>query len=174
MNEAQRALVAEISSGPRGGVRGPFVPLLYQPELASRVQRLGEFLRFNSLLGQALVEFAILLAGRHWSCQFEWYVHAPLAAKVGVSQAIIDAIAERRLPPDMNDDQKMVYDVCNQIYATGRLSDATFEMAAGRFKREGVLELLAICGYYSLLAFVLNVSDDPLPNGETTPLKHGN
>ena len=171
MTPEQRKLFDDIASGPRGGVNGPFEPLLYNPELGRLVQNLGEFLRFRSRLSPPLFELCVLVAARHWSCQYEWYMHGRLADKVGLPPAIIEAIREGRVPPEMSADEKLVYDVCTETHRNGRLSDELFNRAEERFGREGVLELLACCGYYSLLAFVLNVSDDPLPNDAPPPLK---
>jgi 4-carboxymuconolactone decarboxylase len=170
MTPAQRAIFDDMSSGPRGGVNGPFRPLLYQPDLLSHVRGLGDHLRFKLKLSMALAEIAVLVAARRWTCQFEWYRHAPFAEKEGLSASIIAAIKDGRRPAEMNEDETVVYDVCTTIQESGRLPDALFEAATARFGRDGVLELLALCGYYSMLAFVLNVADDPLPNGAPPPL----
>lgn len=171
MTPEQKKLFDEIASGPRGGVNGPFRPLLHNPELGRLVQNLGEFLRFRTRLSRSLFELTVLVAARHWTCQYEWHVHGPLAEKAGLSPAIVEAIREGRVPTGMSKDEKLVYDVCTEVHKNGRLSDELFNSAEASFGREGVLELLACCGYYSLLAFVLNVSADPLPNGAGPYLK---
>ncbi|MBN3522231.1 carboxymuconolactone decarboxylase family protein, partial [Algoriphagus lutimaris] len=71
MNAAQRAVAAEITAGPRGEVRGPFIALIHNPELASRVQKLGEFLRWQGKLPPKLKELAVLVTARRWTCQHE-------------------------------------------------------------------------------------------------------
>ena len=171
MTEAQRELYNTIASGPRGGVRGPFLPLMHHPDLAMQLQRIGELLRYRAKSPNVLIEFGILMTARKWSCQFEWFAHAPLARKAGLSDDIIEAIADSRRPSRLSDEEAVAYDVCEEVNRSGRLSDATFDRATKVFGHDGVLELISVCGYYSLLAFVLNVADDPLPDGASPPLR---
>ncbi len=96
MTDAQNKAAAEILSGPRKAVVGPFIPLLRSPELMSRLQKVGEYLRFNTKLGSNMSEFIILQMARHMTQQFEWDSHADLALKAGVKQETITAIAEGR------------------------------------------------------------------------------
>ena len=37
LTEAQKKAAAEVTAGPRGGVIGPFIPLLRSPEFMSRL-----------------------------------------------------------------------------------------------------------------------------------------
>ena len=50
LDEAQRAAAQALIDGPRKGVYGPFLPLLRSPVLLDRVAKLGEYLRFESVL----------------------------------------------------------------------------------------------------------------------------
>ena len=110
MNDAQRAAAAELIAGPRKAVKGPFIPLLRSPELLARVQKVGEYLRFDSALPPRLSEFATLIVARTWTQQFEWFVHVPLALAAGTSQSTIDALRDGRRPHDMSDDEALVHD----------------------------------------------------------------
>lgn len=170
MTEAQRALVAEIAGGPRGGVRGPFIALLHNPALAHRVQALGEHLRFNTGLPQALVELAVLVTARRWTCQYEWVAHERIARKEGLSDHIIAAIAEGRRPDPLMAEEALVFDIAHAAHASGDLPDALFAAAEARFGRHAILDLLALCGYYALLAMVLNTARPSLPDGMPPPL----
>lgn len=170
MSEAQREVAARIASGPRGSLRGPFLVLLHNPELAERVQALGEHLRYRNAVPRRLVEVAVLVTARHWTCQYEWFMHAPLALREGVAEATITAIAANRRPDTMTDDEALAYDVAVAAHAGGDLPDSLFAAAEARFGRAGVLDLLAVCGYYTLQAMVLNAARAPLPGGAPTPL----
>lgn len=170
MSEAQREVAARIAGGPRGDLRGPFLVLLHNPELAERVQALGEHLRYRSALPQRLVELAVLVTARRWSCQYEWVMHAPLARREGVPDETIAAIAANRRPGAMTEDEALAYDVATAALAGGDLPDALFAAAAARFGRAGLLDLLALCGYYTLQAMVLNAARAPLPGGARPPL----
>ena len=165
MTPRQREVADVIASGPRGALKGPFLALIHNPELASRVQALGEHLRFGTGLSQALVEIAILVTGRRWNCQYEWAAHSRIASEAGLRQEVIDAIAVRGKPSQLNPEEALILEFAEQTVCDGAPSDATFEAAVARFGRPTVLDLLAVCGYYTLLAFVLNTAQLPLPPG---------
>jgi 4-carboxymuconolactone decarboxylase len=171
MSDTQRAAAAEISAGPRGEVRGPFLALIHNAELARRMQALGEHLRWNNKLPLPLLELAVLYTARRWSCQHEWYMHEKLARKAGLAPPVIEAIAAGREPQGMAQDEALVYAACRQAHAGGRLDDATFAALRARFGLDGVLDLLVLNGYYSAMAMVLNTAGMPLPDDAAPPLK---
>ena len=170
MTPAQREVAAEISAGPRGEVRGPFIALLHNPELAARVQKLGEHLRWKGKLPPKLKELAVLVTARRWTCQHEWVMHSKLALDNGLSKQTVDAIAAGR-EPALSDDEKAVYAFCREVHATGRAGDAAFAQIQRRFGLDGALELIALNGYYTMMAMVLNTAGLPLPGNVEPPLK---
>jgi 4-carboxymuconolactone decarboxylase len=171
MNEAQRAVAEKIAAGPRGEVRGPYLALLHHPALAARLQELGEELRWKGKLPKRLLELAILVTARRWTCQHEWFMHEKLARQAGLDPLIISAVAQRIVPKDLPEEEAEVYDFCAEAHASGRVSDAAFEAVKRRVGLEGALELLVICGYYSVMAMVLNTAGMPLPGNAEPPLK---
>jgi 4-carboxymuconolactone decarboxylase len=171
MTEAQRAVAAEISAGPRGEVRGPFLALIHNPELARCMQALGEPLRWKNRLPLPLLELAVLMTARKWSCQHEWYMHEKLARKAELDPRIIEAVAQDREPQGMSADEALVYRACRQAHRSGRLDDDTFNALRERFGLDGVLDLLVLNGYYSAMAMVLNTAGMPLPDNAAPPLK---
>jgi 4-carboxymuconolactone decarboxylase len=171
MTSAQRAAAAEIAAGPRGEVRGPFVALIHHPALARRIQALGDQLRWHSTLPPKLLELAVLVTARRWTCQHEWFMHEKLARRAGLDERIIAAIRDAQMPKDMNREESLVHAFCLQAHTTGRVDDATFAAARELFGLDGVLELLALNGYYSMMAMVLNSADLPLPEGAAPPLQ---
>lgn len=154
----QKLAVDEMVAGPRGAVIGPFIATLRSPELTRRLQHLGEYLRFNAALPAKLREMAILLTAREWTQGFEWGTHVPLAEKAGLSPETIAAIAGARLPASMDRGESLVYDVFTELYRDRVLSDATYDGAVKEFGEQGVVDLIAIIGYYTTLAMVLNVA----------------
>ena len=171
MTPRQRESYQGIVSGPRKGAAGPFNALLRSPEVADRVQKVGEYVRFGSSIPAALNEMAILITGRFWGAQYEFWAHSRLARTAGLSDGIIGAIAEGRRPDGMSDDERIVYDFCTELFRDKAVSDAAFAAAAARFGEAGVIDLIAACGYYSIVSMVLNVDRVPLPAGETAPLR---
>jgi 4-carboxymuconolactone decarboxylase len=158
-------------SGPRKGAVGPFNALLRSPDVADRVQRVGEYVRFQTTIPAPLNEMAILITGRFWSAQFEFWAHTRLARTAGLPDPIIEAIAAGRRPATMSGDERIVYDFCTELFRDKRVSDATFQAVVGRFGEQGVIDLIAATGYYSIVSMVLNVDRYPLPDGEPPPLK---
>jgi 4-carboxymuconolactone decarboxylase len=172
MSTRQREVADTIASGPRGALKGPFLALIHNPELASHLQALGEHLRFGTGLPQHLVEIVILATARRWSCDYEWAAHSRIAREAGLREDVIDAIAARAKPQRLEPDEAMLLDFAEQTVWNGEPSDAAFDAIVERFGRATTLDLLAVCGYYSLLAFVLNTARLPLPVGAKplTPL----
>jgi 4-carboxymuconolactone decarboxylase len=168
--DEQRRYAQEIIDGPRGSLVSPFVPLLRSPELMSHVARLGEYLRYRSAIGLRLSELAILLTARQWTQQVEWAIHAPIAVREGVAQETVDAIAERRRPPSMSDDEAAVYDFCAELQRDRSISDATWCRSVDRLGEQGVMDLVAVVGYYTLLSMVMNAARTPTPSSTVTPL----
>ena len=171
MNEEQRSVYRAIAGGPRGGVRGPFNFLLRSPELADRAQKLGEYARFKSSLRAALNELAILVTARYWSAQYEWYAHVKLAEKAGLRPEIIRSIGKNQKPADMSADETIVYEFCHELHHKKEVSDATYAAAAKRFGERGVVDLVGVSGYYTLVSMVLNVERHALPDGQPDPLQ---
>ena len=170
MSPEQRAVAAEITAGPRGEVRGPFIALIHHPELARRLQALGEELRWKSKLPKALLELAVLVTARRWTCQHEWFMHDALARKAGLDAGVIDAIREGH-DAAMGKDEAMVLAFCRDAHTSGRVGDEAFAAVRDRFGLQGALDLLALCGYYTLMAMVLNSAGLPLPGNAAPPLK---
>lgn len=154
MSALQREVAAEITAGPRGEVRGPFLALLHHPQLARRVQQLGEQLRWGGRLPPQVRELAVLITARRWSCDYEWAMHESLARKAGLDDETIAAIARGVAPAGMS----AAYGFCRQALDSGGVDDAAFNALQREVGLEGALELLALCGYYTLLAMVLNTA----------------
>jgi 4-carboxymuconolactone decarboxylase len=172
MTDAQRKAAEELASGPRGEVRGPFNVLLRSPELMSPLQKVGEYLRFRCQLDRRIAEMATLMAARHWTQLYEWNAHRPLALKAGLKAEIAAAIAEGRRPVGMAQDEEIVYDLLTEALQNKSVSDATYERALTQFGEQNLVDLLAIAGYYALLAMLLNVARTPLPEGREPGMPH--
>lgn len=158
----QQSVSDAISSGPRGGLIGPFGPLLHSPGLADRMQRTGEYLRFVSDLDRSVFEFAVLVVARHRDQAFEWAHHAPIALRAGVPSDVIEAVAEG--------DKAAVVDPFAQLqtFVTGLLDhneipDSLVSELIVMHGHAGVMDLVVAVGYYSTLAMVMEVAGTPAP-----------
>lgn len=166
----QRAVADAIISGPRGGLRGPFESWLRSPGLAGPAQALGEHCRFGSALPRDLSEFAILLTGKHWRAQFEFWAHARLAREAGLPEEIIEAVRTGQPPACRNAAQQAIYDLVTAYFAANRVPDTVFNRALAELGERGVVDLVGIVGYYGLVSMTLNVFEVSLPAGEPEPL----
>jgi len=169
----QQALVAAINSGPRGRFSntGPFAVFLHAPTFGLLAQQLGGHLRFKTSLPPRLSEFAILCTGQYWKAQYEWHVHASIAAQQGVKEVTIRALKAGRTPKSAPRDEMAIYTFAKELYATRRVSDATYARVQKVLGDAGMVELVGILGYYVLISMTLNVFRMPLPEGAPQPFR---
>jgi 4-carboxymuconolactone decarboxylase len=171
MMPAQKTMIDHLLSGERAGTTGPFNVLLRSPEMGDVAQNLGAQLRYHSSLPRKLNEFAIVLTGRYWNAQYEFYAHRPLAIQAGMKESVIDAVAAGKRPAGMQPDEEAVYNFCTELENTKQVSDATFRAAVDKVGERGTVDLIAVQGYYTLVSMILNVDKYPLPDGAKAPLK---
>ena len=169
--EAQKKAAVEFQKERMTEVFGPFVPLSRSPQLMIDAARMGTYLRFGNTLPRALCEFAIILQARRWTQEYEWYVHAADARTAGLPEEIIRAVAEGRRPEKMSDDQDIVYEFGRELNDLHAVTDRTYARALARFGEQGVMDLVGVNGFYSLISMVLNVGRTPLPKGAAPALK---
>lgn len=169
LDEAQRAVAEAMTSGPRGGVIGPFTVLLRAPAVADAVQRLGAGLRFSGMLEDALREIAICTVSRRWQAQFEWFAHHPIAVKAGVDPAALERLRQGEDPRFADATQQLVWRLSKAVLDHGRLGDADFAAGRDALGEPRLVELLTVLGYYTLLSFILNVGEVPVPGEKPFP-----
>lgn len=169
LSPEQRKVHDEIVAGPRGKVVGPLRVWLHSPELAENAQALGRFARFGTQLPPVLSELAILVTARIWSSGFEWSHHAPIAATVGLPAEVIEAIGEARRPAFADPVQRAVFDASVEVHRDRRMSDASYAAALAALGLQGLIDLVGICGYYTLISMTINVFDVPDDAGPTLP-----
>lgn len=169
MTTRQREVAANIGSGARAGVKGPFPAWLHSPEMAERLQNVGRFMRWESSLPPRLSELAILVTAKRWRARFEWYAHHKMAMDGGLSPAIAEDVRLGRTPSNMAEDEAAVFRFVSEVQATGDVSDEAFNEAKRLFGEKGCAELLGITGYYTAVSFTLNVDRVALPEGVPDP-----
>lgn len=163
LDDAQREAQARISSGPRGALFGPFVPLLRSPEAMTRLQLVGEYLRFDSVLDDDLVELVILYVARAWDQDFEFGYHHPLALKAGLPEEVVDDVARGVRPTGGRPEVGAVFDLVDELHRTRQVSDATYDAAVALLGDTRVVEVVVTAGYYTTLAMTMNVARTPPP-----------
>ncbi len=174
MNPDQRRVHDKIISGRRGRIQGPLRAALHNADLADRWQALGELLRYNTTLTPRQSELAILVTGRACRSPFEWYAHRLESEKVGIEQAVIEAILADAVPPGLSQDDALIVQVATELNRSNSVSDGTYADALARLGERRLVELVALVGYYTMVAMTLNAHEIPLPEGVAPafPLPH--
>lgn len=181
MTPEQKAAAEALRAGPRASVGSsataaadsvgsPFNIWIRHAELLDRLQRVGEYIRFKSSLPPRLNEFAILITAREWEAQYEWFAHHRLAMAGGLDPKIAEDLANGRRPANMKPDEAIVYDFTTELHKHHGVSDATYQRAVAAFGEGGVADLIAVNGYYVLVAMTVNVDRTPIPNDGKPPL----
>ena len=171
LTDAQKKAAADFLVERKQEVFGPFVPLSRSPQLMLTAARMGTYLRFGNSLPRDVSEFAILLMSRRMTQQYEWYVHAADGKTAGLSDAIIQAVADGRRPENMSEGQEIVYEFSMELNDFHSVTDRTYARMVAKFGEQGMMDLIGLNGYYSLISMVLNVGRTPLPPGNAPALK---
>ena len=171
MSPAQRSIADAILSGPRGRLSGPSNAWLRSPELADHLQKVGEYVRFNTSLDKRVNEMAILMTAQAWGSTYEWYAHAPRALKAGLDPSIIAAIGAGRKPDNMKDDEAVVWEFTTQLRRDHGVDDAIYAKALEKFGERGIIDLIGVNGYYDVVSMTLNVAHVKPPADAELPFK---
>ena len=171
MTPAQRSIAEAIMNGPRGRMSGPFNAWLRSPVLADRLQKVGEYVRFNTSLDKRINEMAILMTAQAWGAQYEWNAHAPLALKAGLDPAVVKAIGAGEKPASMKDDEAIVWEFTMQLRRDHSVNDAIYSKALEKFGEQGIVDLIAVNGYYDVVSMTLNVARVKAPAEAEMPFK---
>lgn len=162
--------IVDAIAASRGQVGGPFSILLHSPNTAGRTAHLGAYLRYESTLPKVNRELAIITTAREFDCDYEWSAHATIAREAGVSEATVNAVANRGDIDTLPKDDALIIRFGRELHRNRKVSEATFEAARNRFGEQGVVELTATMGYYALLAYTLNTFEvQPAPDTPRLP-----
>ena len=170
MNADQKQTYDEAIAGKRGAPPAPMMAWLNSPAMARHATRLGETLRFNTMFPAKLSEIAILVTARHFTAHYEWFAHKRLALKGGMDLKIIEAIRDRRTPQVDDPKAQMIYDVAKSLHEGHGLTKALYEEAVNVLSVRGLVEIVGLCGYYTMVSMTLNTFEFDLPEGQVSEL----
>src|SRR6202035_5165025 len=173
LNEAQKPLGEQIMKVSSVGLGGPYNPMIRSPVLGQRLYDLFYYLRWQTSVPTKLNEFAILIIGRQWRSQVEWYAHAPLAAKAGLSADIIAELKANQRPSNMAEDEAVVYDFVTELTTTQKVTDETYMRAKKVFNDQQIVDLTGVAGNYVMVAMMLAMAEETVPPGKEPPFKVG-
>jgi len=149
----------------KGAMAGPFNAWMHAPGIGRPASRLGSVLRFGTSIERRLLEMAIITVGAHWKSEFEWWAHARMASDHGISDSVITAVGNGDIPDFDNQDEQVVHSVAKQLIETGRIDDDLYQTAVEILGHKGMVEVVSLCGYYTMISFTLNAFNVPLPPG---------
>jgi 4-carboxymuconolactone decarboxylase len=170
MSADQKQTYDESIAGKRGAPPAPMMAWLNSPEMARHATRLGAVLRFDTIFPAKLSEIAILVTARHFTSHYEWFAHKRLALKGGMDAKIIEDIRDRRTPHFDDPRARMIYDVAKSLHEARGLSQNLYEEAVNVLTLRGLVEIIGLCGYYTMVSMTLNTFEFGLPDGETSEL----
>jgi 4-carboxymuconolactone decarboxylase len=173
LNEGQKSLGEQVMKVSSVGLAGPYNPMMRSPVLGQRLFDLFHYLRWETSVPAKLNEFAILIIGRQWRSQVEWFAHAPLAQKAGLSPQIIAELKANKRPSGMAEDEAAVYDFVTELTTTKKVSDETYARAKKIFNDQQIVDLTAVAGNYVMVAMMLAMAEESTPPGKEAPFKPG-
>jgi 4-carboxymuconolactone decarboxylase len=171
MTPEQKTMIDHLFAGERGGARGPFNVLLRSPEAGDLFQQFGGAMRFRTALPKDVSETIIIMTGRFWMAQYEWNSHKAAALQNGVKPAIVDAIATGKRPSGMSSEMELAYNFIDELLTTHQVTDATFQAAKDKYGEKGIVDMIGLSGWYSMVSMALDVDRYPLPDGAQPELK---
>jgi 4-carboxymuconolactone decarboxylase len=173
LDDKQKPLGEQIMKISSTGIGGPHNAMLRSPVLAQRLFDLFDYLRWQTSVPTRLNEFAILIIGRQWRSQVEWYAHAPIATKAGLSADVIAELKAGKRPSTLAEDEAVVYDFVTELTTTQKVSDQTYARANKVFNDQQIVDLTAVAGNYVMVAMLLAMAEQTVPPGKEPPFKVG-
>lgn len=173
LDARQKPLGEQVMKVSSVGLAGPYNPMMRSPVLGQRLFDLFAYLRWDTSVPTKLNEFAIIIVGRQWRSQVEWFAHAPLAQKAGLSAEIIADLKANKRPGGMAEDEAVVYDFVTELTTTHKVSDETYARAKKIFSDQQIVDLTAVSGNYVMVAMLLAMAEESTPPGKEAPFKPG-
>jgi 4-carboxymuconolactone decarboxylase len=167
----QKAIWDEVVAGPRKKMHGPFFIWLHSPELLSRGEKLGLYARFQSSLPQRLSELCILMMASYWTAAGEWIDHEPIARSQGLDPEALDNLRKGVPAQFKQADEAATYELAQELLQRHEVSDAVYNRARAILGERGVLDVVAVLGYYSLIAMSMKAFAMKPAGGESDPFQ---
>ncbi len=170
MSDDQRQTYDESIASKRGSPPPPMMAWLNSPEMARHATRLGAVLRYDTIFPARLSEIAILVTARRWNAHYEWYAHKKLALAGGLAAEIIEDIRCRRTPRFEDPKARMIYDLSKSLHEGHGVARPLYDEAVKLLGERGIVEIIGLCGYYTLVSMTLNAFAFDLPDEEESEL----
>ena len=130
---------------------------------------LGDYIWQRTAVGRRIVELAIIVTGRHWRSNVELVAHAAMARKEGISEDVIQAVFEQRIPENAPEDETLTIEVCRALHETQDLPLELYERAVALWGENGLIDIIQTIGFYTFVSMTLNTFNIPTAQGDPTP-----
>ena len=147
----------------RGRILGPYKIWIHSPKVAAGMEQIGTYLNKRGALSPREVEIGILVIARHWSADYVQTAHIREGKRVGLSDAIVDALVKGTEPPLTDPHERGVYKFSSALVSGAKLSDVEFAEIETAIGRNGVAEVLVLLGYYTSVALGMKIHQVPIP-----------
>ena len=154
---------------PEGDPRGPFGVLMHTPNINNAALKMYEAIRRQNRIEPRLIELMVCVVARSHGSEYEWFIHSRFAVNEGIAPEIIETIRVGKTPTFVKEDERVLYQVVQELLASHKLSAATYEKGLATFGREKLIEIVAGAGYFTMLGFVLAAFAVPPTTGPLHP-----
>jgi 4-carboxymuconolactone decarboxylase len=173
LSPQQKAYVESLAKPPRNNTTAlknpPFKVYMRDPELASKLEAVSDYVRWGTGLDPRLTELAIMITARNWSSQWIWRGHYRAAVRGGLDASVGTDIAAGKRPEKMKPDETILYNYATELYRDKAVSDATYAAAVKQFGEKGLVDLIATMGYYDTVAMTLITAKAVAPKEDDVP-----
>ena len=149
---------------------GPSSVLIYSPEMAVMANRLSGYLAEHSDLPEKFKRLAAMIGARSVDCQYIWNAQSPQGRKAGLSDALCDAIRDKKPLPDLPADEAAVVNYALELVGTNQVKQSTFDAALNELEARGLTEFTTIMGYFRMVGLNANAFTIDLPDPLNEPL----
>ena len=164
----EQARIADILYGARGSApfSGPYSYYLHDPQLTDKANALGDYLRSGGNLDRRHASLAIAVTVRHWNASYAWTVHSQNAIKFGLGEAFVEGVRARKRPAVFADpSDESVYDYVMNLLAARAIPEALEKRTVAAIGEVGVVDIVAIVGFYTMIGLGCLAFDPQLPPG---------
>ena len=155
----------------RGSVDGLYESMLNHPKALKHIGRLGTYLRFEGALPDDIREIIILYVSKKLNCGYEWIKHEPYAIKAGISEEIINKIKAGKPHSEFNNRISQAMQIADCVLNRISIPDELHNSVEKELGTKDLIELVILCGFYSLIASFTLAFDVPMPQGFEDPFK---
>ncbi len=150
------------------GLRGLYIPLMNHPELARLIEQLGYYLKFQGKLPRDAYQFVVLSMARRTEVAFEWIDHVEHAKTAGLSEVVIESIL--KLDRDsIPHPYSVILDTMDVVLKFKSIPESIQNEMIKLYGVQGILEVVALCGFYQLVGEITQAFDVPLPENAVKP-----